>query len=208
MVKITGKNVLVDRFPYGGLIPAPAVSPATLKHHLQVTHNFDDAIIQDIGGYLQAATEQAEDRGSVALIRQRRIQSIDTENPDKIIYNSIKFIRGPIISVTAVKYLNASGQETTLASSNYRVAPLFDNSIYFLQPLPELAPGPSSLWVEYEAGYGDSSESVPANWQSIVMTIAMRLYDYRGGDSGASNDSWERMIHRMVRNAGDSVEHA
>lgn len=208
MAKITGKNVLIDRFPYGGQLPAPAVSPATLKSHLQVTHNMDDGIIQDVGGYLQAATEQAEDRGSVALIRQRRIQTIGEYEMAGLVGNTIVLTRRPVLAITAVKYIDTALAEQTLAANLYRAVPLLENSVYFIGPLPERAPGPGTIWIEYEAGFGDSHEDVPAAWQNIVMTIAMRMYDYRGGDSGPSNDSWERMIHRMVRCAGDSVEHA
>lgn len=198
---ITGQNILVDRLTYDSASKVWPVDTTTLKNHIQLDHSSDDALVAE---YLAAATEDAENRGNVALIRQKRLQTIGWD----LIYAGlsetyISLSVGPVISVTAVKYLDADGATATMPTANYRMLP--DKSdLYFFGTLPEIYDGPGSVWVDYEAGYGDTYADVPAAWRSIVSQLAFRKYDYRGGDSGPSNDSFERMIDRMIVAAGGS----
>lgn len=203
--RVSGQTVLIDRLPYGSTPDTQPVDSARLKEHIQLTHSLDDNIVLGVGGYLPSATEDTENRGNVSLIRQKRRQIIGEELLGCLSGECVLLGYGPVIGTQpiVVTYLDSDGVEQTLPATNYRL--LADNeSLYFFGSLPSFASGPGTVWVDYEAGYGDTSDDVPARWQNIVMTIAMRKYDFRGGDSGPSNDSWERMINRMVVNAGGS----
>jgi uncharacterized phiE125 gp8 family phage protein len=200
---VTGQSVLIDRLPYGSVNKVAPVSTQALRDHIQLTHTLDDNIVLGVGGYLFAAAEEAEGRGVVSLIRQQRKQIIGSDVGCYIAGQGVELSYGPVISVSAVKYLDSDGVEQTLDTSAYRVS-VSQNLVYFRDNPPSLADGPGTIWIEYEAGFGDNSDSVPAVWQNIVMTIAMRRYEYRGGDTGSTNAAWERMIRQMVNVAGGS----
>jgi uncharacterized phiE125 gp8 family phage protein len=201
---ITGDNILVDRLPFGS---SPKVLPVTselIAAHLQLDNHEDDSLVFDIGGHVPAATAECENRANKALIRQSRLQTVGWD----LIYaglsgKQICLSVSPVISVTAVKYLDIDGVEQTMPTANYRMLPDKEN-LYFQGTLPDLYDGPGTVWVEYEAGYGDTPAEVPSEWQSIVCQLAFRKYDLRGGDSGGSNDSFERMVDRMIVIAGGS----
>lgn len=198
---ITGSNILVDRLPFGASPKVWPVSSLTLKDHVQIDHSEDDALLDE---YLAAATEDAENRGNVALIRQSRIQTIGWDLIFSGLSNThICLSVNPVLSVTAVKYIDPEGNEASLSVTNYRLLPDRE-SLYFFGELPALIDGPGSMWIEYEAGYGDTPATVPSAWRSIVSQLAFRKYDYRGGDTGPSNDSFERMLDRMIVAAGGS----
>jgi len=197
---LTGQNKLLVRHQESGSDVQP-VTLDMLKEHIQVTHSYDDSVIGDLGGYLPAAVEEVENRGNVALIEQTRRQTISFDIIDEGVCGAeIALVRGPIVSVDQVAYLDSDGAQQILAPANYRLTP--DGTIYFLENPPTLADGPRTVWIDYTAGYGQAANDVPSQWRSIIMIIACRLYDFRGGDSGSSNDSWERMIQRKVDIAG------
>lgn len=201
---ITGDNILVDRLNYGSSTKVWPVDAAMLSSHLQLDHHEDDSLVFNIGGYLPSATADCENRANKALIRQQRIQTIGWD----FIFCGLSGVQvcisvGPVISITAVKYLDIDGVEQTLPTTNYRLLPDREN-IYFYGDLPQHADGPGTVWIEYEAGYGDTADEVPSEWQSIVCQLAFRKYDLRGGDGGTSNDSFERMVDRMIVVAGGS----
>lgn len=155
-------------------------------------------MIFDVGGYLPAATVEAERRGGVSLIRQRRRQYISaSEYP--IVGNSFALSYGPVLSVTAVKYLDSLDAEQTYPAASYRYS---NGDIYFKALPPTLADGPNTIWVDYEAGYGDTPASVDPLWQNIVMLLAFNKYELRGESAGQNPDAWERMITRLIVTAG------
>jgi uncharacterized phiE125 gp8 family phage protein len=204
---VTGENILVDRFPFGESEKALPVSAEIIREHVQTPGNYDDQLLLGMNGYLASATEDVENRGCVSLIRQKRIQIVGAELIPNLVGETVHLTRGPILSITAVKYLDENDVTQTLSPSLYRPIPLF-SGVYFKGPMPAMAEGPASLWIEYESGYGNTPDTIPAAWASCVMTLAMRKYDFRGGDSGNTNDSWERMFRHMIRNAGDSSHRA
>lgn len=196
----TGECVLVDRLPYGSQPKTPPVEPETLREHLMLTHSADDKLVLGVGGYMRAAADEVEKRGSVALIRQRRRQYIGIEELP-VAGKTFALIYGPYISLLAVKYLDSLDVEQTYPAASYRIS---NGDIYFKDDPPTLAEGPNTIWVDYEAGYGDTPASVDAAWQNIVMQLAFRKYELRGESPGNMPDAWERMIDRLVVAAGGS----
>jgi uncharacterized phiE125 gp8 family phage protein len=201
---VTGDNILIDRLNYGSSAKVWPVDQSALSNHLQLDHHEDDSLVFDIGGYLASATADCENRANKALIRQKRIQTIGWDLLAAGLSGlQIYVSTGPVLSITAVKYLDADGVEQSMPTTNYRLLPDKEN-LYFYGDIPAYSEGPGAVWVEYEAGYGDTPAEVPSEWQSIVSQLAFRKYDLRGGDSGGSNDSFERMIDRMIVIAGGS----
>jgi uncharacterized phiE125 gp8 family phage protein len=201
---VTGKSSLVARFPYDSADKVWPVDAESLRNYLQLDHSLDDNIVFEIGGMLPAATADVENHANRSLIRQRRLQTI---GHDLLLAGlsgqSVMVNFGPVIAITAIKYLDLDGAEQTLPEENYRLS-VDKETLYFKGELPELAEGPDTLWVEYEAGYGDTIASVPSEWQNIVSQVAYRKYDFRGGDSGSTSEAYYRMLDRLILCAGGS----
>jgi len=196
----TGQSILVDRTPYDLTPKVMPVGAAVLRDHLQLQHAADDNVIYGVGGYLPAATGEVEKRGNVSLITQKRKQFIGLE-VYPVEEQTIELLNGPVVSVTAVRYLDEDDAEQTYPAESYRVT---SDGVYFKEEPPTLADGPESIWIEYEAGYGILPDTVPAEWQSIVMQLAYRRYELRGESAGSRYDEWERMIDRQICLAGGS----
>lgn len=200
---VTGSNVLTDRYPYTDTEKQWPVEAENLKDHIVATGTYDDDLILGIHGYIASATEEIENRGQVALIQQKRIQYISESDLPYLEGTTVELAVRPVIAVTAVKYLDANEATQTLSSTLYRVSEN-TQSVYFKVGLPALADGPNTLWIEYTAGFGTVTSSVPASWANLVKIVAARRYDYRSGDGTNQAMAWERMITGLVRIAGDS----
>lgn len=200
---VTGSNILTGRYPYDSSDKQWPVVDTDLKEHIVATGSYDDDLLLGIHGLLASATEEAESRGQVALIEQTRIQYISEDDLADLEGTTVELTVRPVISVTAIKYLDSNDDEQTLSTSLYRVVEN-TQSVYFKTGLPTLAVGPSTLWIEYKAGYGQATTDVPPAWAHIVKLIAARRYDYRSGDGTNQADAWERMMRGLVRLAGDS----
>lgn len=196
---ITGESVRVDRYPYGNNPKALPVDSSLLRLHLQVPQG-DDELLFGPGGKLATAVSEVEQTGNVSLIRQKRKHFIGDNLAVPPIGVSVVLGCGPILTVTAVKYLDTSDAEQTLSTAlwSFRKGEIyFKNGSY-----PEFAEGPNVLWIEYEAGYGDSFLVVPADWQSIVMQYAMRRYEVREGADRTTDKTWQRMMDIQIARAG------
>jgi len=194
----TGDCLLVDRLPYDEDPKVLPVEPETLRDHLIVSHSADDDLIFGVGGHLPAAVREAENRGNVSLITQKRRQYID-EYPVKCKSFALGF--GPVQSILAVGYLDSSDEEQVYPGTSYRFT---NGDIYFKENPANIADGPGTIWVDYEAGYGDTPAAVDSLWQNIVMQLAFRKYELRGESPGPTPDAWERMIDRLIVIAGGS----
>lgn len=196
---ITGESVLEDRFPYGNNPKALPVDAELLRQHIQVPQG-DDELLFGPGGKLAAAVSEVERSGNVSLIRQTRRHYVGEDHLCSIIGVSVVLGYGPILEVSAVKYLDVDDAEQTLSSSLWRYG---KGEVYFKSgSYPEFAEGPNVLWIEYEAGYGDSFLAVPADWQSIVQQYTMRRYEVREGADGSTDKIWQHMMDVQIARAG------
>ena len=199
---VTGENILVDRYPYGDAEKVLPVTTEQIKDHVQVAGNFDDDLIAGIKGYVAAATDEVELRCQMALVAQRRVQYISQSDLPYLAGSTIELTVGPVLAITAVRYLDANEVAQTLPTTAYRRPP-HTNAIYF-KSMPAIADGPNTVWVEYEAGYGTSNGAVPALAVQLVCILAAHHYDHRSGDGTNQVAAWERMVRVLVRTLGDS----
>lgn len=162
----------------------PPVSRAMVKAHLRVEHTDDDALI-DI--YIAAETSYAEDFTGRAFVSQTWVYSQDAF-PGECEPQVIELPLGKIISVDAVKYLDADGAEQTLDAALYDVdiasAPariaLAANASW-----PTTYDGLSGVRVTVTAGTEDTgvSPSTPDVLKDIQLAIMLRVQaDYDGGE--------------------------
>jgi phage conserved hypothetical protein, phiE125 gp8 family len=140
--------------------PSPAV-PVHLddaKQHLRVMHDDEDLLIQRL---TLAAAREIEVYAELALTRQTISLTVLAEGGD-----NIPLPLGPL----------APGAEVTVDGS-----PLVNGiggGRWPMLMLPDWMTGPVA--VTYEAGFGDTADSVPDDLQLAIMEQAAFAYDNRG----------------------------
>lgn len=202
---VLGESILVDRFPYDG---EPIVWPVTLadiKLHAQIPHSADDPLLTfGTGGYLAAATEGIEARGQVSLIYQKRKLVLSELPCDQAVH----VIRGPLVSVSSITYLDADDEEQVLDPVYYRsLAAGRGSAVYFKSTTSGItvADGPGVVTINMVCGIGDHPDKVPAQWRQLVAELAAFLWERRDGVAGGGIDeAFERVLTRKVSMAGGS----
>jgi len=206
---VEGSSILLGgpsgRYPYdgdGNNIVWPVLK-SDFKSHAQITHDLDDGIIQsdDFAGYLADATEEIEARGQVSLIYQKRRQVLNRLPSEE----SVSIIRGPLVSVTEIGYLDEDDVAQVLDLSLYRANDKSRRgSIYFKDTSSlTVADGDGSVWIDVVCGYGIASSAVSAQWRQCVAIVATHSYERRELVSGGGLDeAMERVINRKVIAAG------
>jgi len=101
--------------------------------------------------------------------------------------------RVPVSAVSAVKYLNTSGVETTLSSTEYRVDTASVPARVGLahgKSWPDTAIMESAVTIEYSSGFA-SAELVPAVDRNIILMLVADMYEHRNAQSelNLTNDS-------------------
>ncbi len=79
-------------------------------------------------------------------------------------------------SVEALKYLDAAGDEQTLAPSSYRLTGL-NSDLTCIQPVtglswPTIATDREAVRLEFTSGFGDAADDVPASIRYALLQIA------------------------------------
>lgn len=201
--EVLGTSILVDRYPYNGASPDWPVVPDDLKRHVQIEHDEDDLLLQfGSGGYLAAAVENTESRGQVSLMYQKRKQVLDELPADRAVH----IIRGPLVSVTSVTYLDGNDAQQTLDPSYYRALAAGRGScIYFKSTTASItvADGPGVVTINCICGMGDQADKIPAAWRQIVAEMAAYFYERRDGVAGGGIDeAMEVVFDRKIQIAG------
>lgn len=145
--------------------PAAAVSTAEAKKHLEIaTSNTDhDSHIDRLIAAATATVQSATARQLVSASYKVHVDSF----ADEILIPVV-----PLQTVTAVKYLDTSGAEQTLATSVYRVITTTEPGRVILkegQAWPGTYTEPHSVTVELTAGYSTVPEQAK---QAILLLVA------------------------------------
>ncbi len=200
--RVIGESILVDRYPFDHVDPLWPVTMDDLKNHVQIDHSEDDLLLSfGAGGYLAAAVEYIETRGQVSLIHQRRKLRMD-EMPAG---DAVHVIRGPLVSIQSVTYLDAAKATQTLSASHYRViAGGRSSAVYFEDDTSvTLADGPGVVEINMTCGFGSQPDDVPAMWRQLVAEVAAYFYERRNAIAGGGLDpAFEAVIDRKVIIAG------
>lgn len=159
------------------LVTAATTEPVTLadlKEQLRVDENTEDAYL---GGLLKAATRHVERIADRQLINATWRLSLDAF-PDW----EIRVPRPPLSSVSSITYVNSTGGNTTVASSDYnvdtynepgRIEPAYNA----LWPSPRFQN--NAVTIQYVAGYGASQGNVPDTYRHAIKMLAGHWYENR-----------------------------
>lgn len=167
------------------LVTPPASEPVSLaeaKAHLRVDIPDDDTYIATL---VQAARERVETITNRSLVTQTWRAWLDAfpAELDRRGQPSIGLSRGPAVSVSNVKYIDAAGALQTLSPSAY----VLDNKNQ--DSVPRVRPAYGTSWpvtraeldavqVEFVAGYGEPA-AVPAPIKTAMLQYIAHWYQNR-----------------------------
>lgn len=169
--------------------PFEPVPLTTIYKHLRLTPDHqnspgeethpDDTILR---GYRTSARQDVESATGRSLVQQTIRGSFSAEDVTRL-------HRGPIISVSSVKYFDASNALTTVDSANYYLTDEVVPEVRFITDYsaPTTYDRPDAIRVEYSAGYvGDGSPptteeeyaaNVPQPLKDAILLGIQILYD-------------------------------
>lgn len=152
--------------PIPKLITAPAVEPlllADVKTRLSISDTEDDT---DITAYIKAAREQAESYTGKAITTQTVEIALDA------FPSEIELLRGPVQSITSVKYLDTNGVEQTIDSANYTIDD-YSPRTWLLRAAgyewPSTYDAANAIKVRYVVGFGDAGTDVPEDIKTALL---------------------------------------
>lgn len=168
---------------YSKVTSAPVNEPVSIraaKAQLNIDESYsdDDAKLTTL---IQAARIWMERRLGQSLITQTRRQYMDT-----FPCGTLEILYGPILldedgdpASFAVKYFDSNDVEQTWSATNYWLST--NGYVPKLVPKyswPSAGDRPDAIYVEYQAGYGSTDESVPANIRQAILLIVAEMYTY------------------------------
>ena len=169
------------------LITAPADYPVTAdeaKLHCRVDGTADETLIAT---YIAAATAYAE------LHTGRSIVSQTWELVEDGFSDPILIEKGPVQSITSVKYIDTNGDLQTLAADQYELDNVADPAA-MVKPAdvsyPATADGVNNVIVRFVAGYA----TVPEPIRAAIMVLVASWYDNRS--TGEVPDA----VHSLLAN--------
>jgi uncharacterized phiE125 gp8 family phage protein len=149
---------------------SPVVTTQEAKDHLVVDHTDHDTMIQ---GLVSSATAIAENYTQSSFFTQTWELKLD-----KFPSDFIELRRGPVASVTSVKYYNADNTLTTLATANYRVDSYSSiGRIEHITTWPSTKTRIDSVEVIYVCGRAVAD--IPEDIKSAIKLIVGHLYQNR-----------------------------
>ena len=154
--------------------PTEPVTLAEAKLHLRVDGTDEDALIWL---YIKAARESCEDRLECTLPVTSWRLTLDS------FPEAIRLLRGPMLTLDAVRYIDIDGVQQTLSPQDYRldmastpgyVVPSFGKA------WPETRAEINAVEVDFTAGY---SIEIPAATKAWILLAIGELYANREASS-------------------------
>ena len=159
------------------LITKPTAEPVSVemaKSHLRVTHNADDAYIEQLCKAVRTWTEGYLHR---ALITQTWDWKLDHGFP----CSPFKVPLPPLQSITSIKYIDIDGVEQTVTSSVYDVDIASEPGRIALawgQSWPSVREQMNNVTIRMVCGYGDVVD-VPKEIVHAMKILLSHLYEHR-----------------------------
>ena len=161
------------------LLEAPAAAPvllAEVKGQLGIEHPDHDLMIDRL---IKTAVAYTDAKGALghAMITQKWGEWVNSVPPQYV-----RLAMGPLIEVTAVQYYDIDGALQTDTLSNYEITGTdFTTRIGpksgFNWPVTQ--DRADAIRIEYTAGYGATSASVPETLRHAMMLLIGHWYDNR-----------------------------
>jgi len=158
-------------------VTPPTARPLTVEQAKKACDLDETSTAHDleIDALIEAAVEQAEqstDRQLCEAEYELRLRAFPLG------CRPIRLPKPPLLSVEAIKYLDADGDEQTLAPAAYRVSQGREPAqieLAFGQFWPVTYPVDEAVTIEYTAGYGDA-EAVPKLLRQGLTLLVRRWF--------------------------------
>lgn len=171
------------------------ITASEFKTHARVYHTQDDTYIATL---ILVATQCIEHETRRALINRSFTLQLDGFPAD----GEIILPRSPLSTVSSVTYTDSAGATQTLSASDYNTYSV--NGVGRVM-LKSTASWPSTqgtgnldVSVNFTAGYGATSASVPVALKQAVLLQATHLYDNRTAVAPAQLYEIPRAVERLV----------
>jgi uncharacterized phiE125 gp8 family phage protein len=161
------------------LVTAPTAEPITLleaKNHLRVDHSADDGLIEALIGAAREAIEAETSRSLLSTAWEKRFRKLP------LIDDALVLPRAPLLTVSAVTYIDTAGATQTLNPATYVVdAPSGPHAGFaslrqaYNASWPSLQDEPNAVRVAFTAGYA----VVPAALRAALLLVLGELYANR-----------------------------
>lgn len=175
------------------LVTAAASYPVTLaeaKAQCRVTSSDEDTKLND---FIAAATDYVEQYLGRSIISQTWRLTLDKFS------DTILLPRGPVQSVSSIKYDDANGAEQTLAGAVYTLDSASDPQWVVRNSdssWPTINDAVNSVRIEYVAGYA----AVPASIKHAILLIIGQWYDNREAVAPSSMATPEHAVRALLSN--------
>lgn len=155
-----------------------AINLSDLKSHLRVTSSDEDSLLTM---YARAASQFVETKTRRALIS--RTFRLEMPEFPQAHGDSFELPLAPVASVQSIQYYDTQGVLTTWGAGNYaldatslppRIVPAYSVPYPYVQS--QHADG---VQVNFTAGYGPTSTSIPQGLQFVVMLLAGHFWANR-----------------------------
>lgn len=155
----------------------PGAEPVTLaevKAHAVIGTDVDDTLL---GRLIKVARAEAESATGRTFITSTWVRTLDSF-PD-----AIQLLRGPVVSITSVKFDDENGDEQTLASSDYTLDTNGGMLAYVVPAYGKAWPATrqqiNAVRVTFVAGFGADETAVPEDLRHWIAMRVATLYENR-----------------------------
>jgi uncharacterized phiE125 gp8 family phage protein len=143
--------------------PSLALDVNEVKAFLKIEHCLEDALLNML---ILAATEKCERYTGIALLNQTWNAHYENVYTYKV--------RLPVKPANSIQEITIAYSDGMKAKFNPRQYTL-ENNIVFLHSTPAA----SRMQIKFECGFGDSSDSIPADIKSVLLEHVAYLYEQR-----------------------------
>lgn len=178
------------------LITAPAAEPVTEAEVITRTGIGDNVASADTTALIKSARTWAEEfcgRAFVTQTWEKRLDAFPAE---------IELARGPVQSITSVKYVDTDGVLQTLASSEYTLDDYEQNGIIYPAygvTWPSTRDEPNAVRVQFVAGYGAASAVPEPIKNAIILIVGQSFRSQPSIESGLYPSSVPNAAKEMLQ---------
>lgn len=157
----------------------PTTEPITLaeaKEHLRITDTNEDSLIESLIKVAREWAEKYENRVYIAQTITAHYNCFGSK---------MKLPLNPVLSIDSITYIDDSGDEQTLDSSNYELdnysVPAYVYPAYNIS-YPSVRAVPNTITIIYTAGYNNDPSDltdIPERVKASIKLILSHLYEHR-----------------------------
>lgn len=170
-------NLSIELHP----VTPPATEPVTLsemREHLGITQSTDTSRDSIISRRIVCAREWAEEYTRTFFITQSILGSADD------FHENIIYLKRPLQSVTTVKYIDETGIQQLISSSEYQVDTLSACILpKYGAEWPTARNQPNSVQIQFIVGYGNAA-AVPESIKEAIRFIVSQWEVFQSSIEG------------------------